>query len=86
MSQVNPSEKDIKISFQEVYMDSIKDLLDPSNKLTQNNQAFNYEPTQVKVIDQAQVFQLLKKSETNRSVAQTACNERSSRSHSILQI
>ena len=32
------------------------------------------------------MFQLLRKSEANRTVAQTACNERSSRSHSTLQI
>ena len=38
-------------------------------------------------IDSAeQVFKLLKKAETNRSVASTACNKNSSRSHSIFQV
>ena len=33
-----------------------------------------------------QVFKLLRKAETNRSVASTACNKNSSRSHSIFQL
>lgn len=86
VSQMQSPESYVQVSFQEIHIDAIKDLLDPTNKMTQINQALNYEPTQVRVKDQQQVFQLLKKSEANRTVAQTACNERSSRSHSILQI
>lgn len=40
----------------------------------------------MQVKSEAQVFQLIKKAETNRAVAETNCNERSSRSHSIFQI
>ena len=36
--------------------------------------------------DEAHVYQLLKKAESNRVVAETMCNERSSRSHSVFQI
>jgi len=86
LGQVNLQEQPIHVSFQEIYIDSVKDLLDPSNKMTQANQARNYEPKIVRIYDQKQVFDLLRKSEVNRTVAQTACNERSSRSHSILQI
>lgn len=38
------------------------------------------------VSDEAQIFQLLRKAEGCRVVAETMCNERSSRSHSILQV
>ena len=65
-------------------MDSVVDLLDPKNKMLQTNQSLKYEPTTVRIFSRDQVLQLLKKSEGNRTVAQTACNERSSRSHSIL--
>lgn len=54
--------------------------------MTQNNQSFKYEPTSVQVQGAEKVFQLLKKAESNRSVAETACNARSSRSHSIFQL
>ena len=86
VGKMQPQSCDVSVSFQEIYIDSIKDLLDPNNKMTQINQALSYEPTQVKIKDQQQVFHLLKKSEANRTVACTAANERSSRSHSILQI
>jgi kinesin family member C1 len=46
----------------------------------------NYEPTCVSIKDLNHAYYLLRKSEKNRTVAQTACNERSSRSHSIVQI
>jgi kinesin family protein C1 len=67
-------------------MDSVRDLLNPANVMTQNNQALKYEAESVTAKDEAQVFQLLKKAEGNRVVAETMCNERSSRSHSIFQI
>jgi len=35
------------------------------------------------VTESSKVFSLLKQAEKNRVVAETACNERSSRSHSI---
>jgi hypothetical protein len=51
--------------------------------MTQNNQSLKYEPESVNVKDEAQIYQLLKKAEGNRVVAETMCNERSSRSHLI---
>ena len=67
-------------------MYSVRDLLNPANVMTQNNQARKYEAESVSAKDEAQIFQLLKKAEGNRVVADTMCNERSSRSHSIFQI
>ena len=62
----------------------MKDLLDSTNSTKQFDH--KYEPTQVQVQSFDEVLHLFKKSESNRTVASTACNERSSRSHSILQI
>lgn len=57
------------MSFQEIYVDLIRDLLDPTNKMTQSNQALKYEPKSVRVHSQDQIFHLLRKSEANRTVA-----------------
>jgi kinesin family protein C1 len=54
--------------------------------MTQNNQSLKYEPESITVKDEAHIYQLLKKAENNRVVAETMCNERSSRSHLIFQI
>jgi kinesin family member C1 len=54
--------------------------------MTQNNQLLKYEPESIIVKDEAHIYQLLKKAENNRVVAETMCNERSSRSHLIFQI
>jgi kinesin family protein C1 len=54
--------------------------------MTSNAQATKYEPTWVTVTEPAKVFQLLRQAEKSRVVAETACNEHSSRSHSIFQL
>ena len=64
----------------------MRDLLDANNVLTHNNQSSKYEPTTVEIQSQEQVFKLLRKAEKHRSVASTACNQNSSRSHSIFQV
>jgi hypothetical protein len=65
-------------------MDSVRDLLNPTSVMTQYNQALKYEAESVSVKNEVQVNGLLKKAESNRMVAETMCNERSSRSHSII--
>lgn len=74
------------MSFQEIYLDQVRDLLDQNNQMTSNAQALKYEPTWVQASDTAKIFQLLQKAEKNRVVAETACNERSSRSHLMFQL
>ncbi len=37
------NQPEVKVSFQEIYMDSVRDLLNPANCMTQNNQALKYE-------------------------------------------
>ena len=83
LSSVDLDKQQIKVSFQEIYLDQIRDLLNASNVMTQANQSSKYEPTSVEITSADRVFKLLAKAETNRSVAGTACNARSSRSHSI---
>ena len=64
-------------------MESINDLLDKGNSA---KQVLKFEPIWMSVTNESEVMSLLRKAESNRTVAATACNERSSRSHSILQI
>ena len=86
IGHVGASARQISVQFQEIYLDSVRDLLDASNVLTHNNQSSKYEPTTVAIQSADQVFKLLKKAEQHRSVASTACNQNSSRSHSIFQV
>ncbi len=66
-----------------MYLDSIRDLLDSSNFVTQSNKASQFEATQVQVASEAQIFSLIKRAEAQRQTAETSCNEQSSRSHCI---
>lgn len=56
----------MRVSFQEIYLDSVRDLLNSANVMKQNNQSSKYEPTVVEVRDADKVFQLLRKAEQNR--------------------
>lgn len=67
------------MSFQEIYMDQIRDLL-------KDIPAVNGEVSSFQVESPASLFPLLKIANQNRKVAETFCNERSSRSHSIFQL
>jgi len=80
----NYSIEDCRVSFFEIYLDTVRDLLDPSNVMT--NSASKYEATQRIVRSRGDLMDLIKKTELTKVVAETNCNERSSRSHSIFQI
>jgi len=74
-----------EISCIEVYNETVQDLLEGSKKIT----AFSTNmlaPTTVQVIDPAQLYPILKKARQQRAAAQTMCNERSSRSHSLFTL
>jgi kinesin family member C1 len=72
-------EYQVSVSFQEIYMDQIRDLL-------RDVVVINGEASVVIVESQADVEPLLKKAKLHRKVAETNCNEHSSRSHSIFQV
>lgn len=67
------------VSFQEIYMDQIRDLL-------KDAPALNGEVSCIQVESPAHLSPLLRIANQNRKVAETFCNERSSRSHSIFQL
>ena len=46
LARPGSEENPITVSFQEIYIDSVKDLLDPKNFMLQNSH--KYEPTQAK--------------------------------------
>jgi len=79
----------------EIYNETLHDLLNNNSaqdkieiKLV-NDKTRDVEVTNVKVVqvkESKHVQQLLEKASKNRSVAQTKCNERSSRSHSVFRL
>ena len=69
----------VSVSFQEIYMDQIRDLL-------RDVVVMNGEASVVTVGSREEVGPLLERAKLNRKVAETNCNEHSSRSHSIFQV
>lgn len=78
----------VKISMIEIYMEKIRDLLDP----TKDNLAVHEEKskgiyiadvTETYVTDERDVYGIMKLGQSNRSIAATNMNAESSRSHSI---
>ncbi|XP_067932791.1 kinesin heavy chain-like [Watersipora subatra] len=81
----------LKVSYFEVYMDRVKDLLDVSKVNLPVHEDKNKIPyvkgvTEIEVESMEQVFKILNLGKSNRSVSVTNMNEHSSRSHSIFSI
>ncbi|CAL1537426.1 unnamed protein product, partial [Lymnaea stagnalis] len=83
----------IHASMVEIYNESIRDLLAKGNekldiKLQGKGETDVFIPklTIVDVRSEDKVLSLLRKASDNRAVAETKCNERSSRSHSVFQL
>ena len=66
LQAIDTETQPVKVSFQEIYLDQVRDLLNTSNVMTQNNQSSRYEVTMVEVRSAERVFQLLSKAEQNR--------------------
>eukprot|EP01028_Stygiella_incarcerata_P008826 TRINITY_DN396_c0_g1_i1.p1 TRINITY_DN396_c0_g1~~TRINITY_DN396_c0_g1_i1.p1 ORF type:complete len:718 (+),score=222.19 TRINITY_DN396_c0_g1_i1:130-2283(+) len=81
-------------TYLEIYNEQIRDLLasDEKSETTldvkhdREGNVFVQDLTQWKVTEPFEVFRLLERANRNRSVAETRCNERSSRSHSVFQL
>jgi kinesin family member C1 len=78
-------------SYLEIYNETLRDLIDDSNKPLDIKHAANGKTTvsgltYVPVETPEQVQELLNKAAKNRAVAETQCNERSSRSHSVFAL
>lgn len=86
---------DFEVTYLEIYNETIQDLLGNNKKDVKHeirlanpnsNEVYVTNLTINKVTTQQQTFDLLQKAALNRSVAETKCNERSSRSHSIFRL
>ncbi|KAF0989866.1 hypothetical protein HZS_7409, partial [Henneguya salminicola] len=81
----------IKVSYFEIYLDSIRDLLDSNNVNLGVHEDKNGDPfvkgiTERFVSCPAEMYDLIQDAKSNRHIASTNMNEHSSRSHSIFLI
>ena len=84
-----PSEMEfqVKVSMIEIYMEKVRDLIDPSKtdlKIREERGKGVYieDVTETYVTDEAEVYQLMIRGNQNRSIGATDMNAQSSRSHS----
>ena len=81
----------VKVSYIEIYNETVNDLIDPSNKNLEiresgNKGIFVNNLSEISVNNLEKAMQLLNKGESNRIIAETKLNEKSSRSHTIFKI
>ncbi|EAR93752.2 kinesin motor catalytic domain protein (macronuclear) [Tetrahymena thermophila SB210] len=81
----------IRVSFLEIYNEKVQDLLDPdkNNLQIKENKArgiYVQDATEVYVTSAIEMNQVMKTGSSNRTIAATRMNERSSRSHSLFYL
>jgi len=81
----------VKVSYAEIYMEKIRDLLNPEKvnlKIHEDKSRGVYiaDLTEEYVSEESEVYQLMKLGSSNREVGSTNMNEGSSRSHSIFSL
>ncbi|XAR55008.1 Plus-end-directed kinesin ATPase [Bertholletia excelsa] len=92
LAEISPESDSISVSYLQLYMETIQDLLDPAN----DNISIMEDPktgdvslpgaTIVEIRDQASFVDLLRLGEAHRFAANTKLNAESSRSHAILMV
>ncbi|PPD70385.1 hypothetical protein GOBAR_DD32731 [Gossypium barbadense] len=92
LANVSPETDSVSVSYLQLYMESIQDLLDPAN----DNISIVEDPktgdvslpgaTHVEVRDERDFMELLRTGEAHRIAANTKLNTESSRSHAILMV
>ncbi|XP_039069083.1 kinesin-like protein KIN-UB isoform X2 [Hibiscus syriacus] len=92
LANVSPETDSVSVSYLQLYMETIQDLLDPSN----DNISIVEDPrtgdvslpgaTHIEIRDEQSVLELLKLGEAHRIAANTKLNTESSRSHAILMV
>ncbi|XP_039042607.1 kinesin-like protein KIN-UB isoform X2 [Hibiscus syriacus] len=92
LTNVSPGTDSVSVSYLQLYMETIHDLLDPAN----DNISIVEDPrtgdvslpgaTHVEIRDEQSVLELLKLGEAHRIAANTKLNTESSRSHAILMV
>ena len=78
----------VKVSMVEIYMEKLKDLLDPTKTNLKIHEekgkgVFIAEVTENYVADEYEVYSMMKQGNENRAIGVTNMNEQSSRSHSL---
>jgi len=77
----------VKVSFIEIYMERLRDLMEPSKdnlKIREGNRGvWIQDVSEIYVSSAEEVFDILNKGQENRSIASTRMNQESSRSHSV---
>ena len=81
----------VKVSMIEIYMEKIRDLLNPSQsdlkvREERGKGVFIVDVTETYVADEGEVYQLMKLGNENRSIGATDMNAQSSRSHSCFVV
>ena len=81
----------VKVSYSEIYNETVNDLIDSSKKNLEiresgNKGIFVNNLSEITVTNVEKTMQILNKGESNRIIAETKLNEKSSRSHTIFKI
>ena len=81
----------VKVSYSEIYNEMVNDLIDSTKKNLEIRESgskgiFVNNLSEIIVTNVEKAMQLLNKGETNRIIAETKLNEKSSRSHTIFKI
>ena len=81
----------VKVSYSEIYNETVNDLIDSTKKNLEIRESapkgiFVNNLSEITVTNAEKAMQLLNKGETNRIIAETKLNEKSSRSHTIFKI
>ena len=91
LSDPSISKSKIKVSYAEIYNETVNDLIDSSKKNLEIRESvakgvFVNNLTEVVVPNYEKVIQIMNTGENNRMIAETKLNEKSSRSHTIFKI
>ena len=89
-SESNIIKSIVKVSYSEIYNETVNDLIDTSKKNLEIRESprgiFVNNLSEITVTNMEKAMQLLNKGENNRIIAETKLNEKSSRSHTIFKI
>lgn len=91
-AEISPETDSISVSYLQLYMETIQDLLDPTNdnlSITEDHKNGDISlpgATSIEVRDQPSFVELLRLGEAHRFAANTKLNTESSRSHAILMV
>ena len=89
-SESNITKSLVKVSYSEIYNETVNDLIDTSKKNLEIRESprgiFVNNLSEITVTNVEKAMQILNKGENNRIIAETKLNEKSSRSHTIFKI